>query len=362
MDAKLDDLPCGFLSFDDDSVVLQANETVRRWLGQDRDSIIGTPFERLLTPACAIFHQTHLFPLLKMRGEVGEIYMSMRTGPGEILPVLVNARRRVSQAQARNDCILVPMQERHRFERELMHARKAAEQARDAKARFLSTLAHEVRNPLSAITGMADVMSAGMHGPLNEDLCKDVDMILRAGLDIERLIEEVLRYSRAEAGRGDEPLEAVPLERVFDAVEAMTQLRWQQNGIEFRRLGEAADCVVRAHPMHLQQVLLNLLSNAAKFTPAGGRVSLECSHDETRSRVRIDVRDSGCGIPQDQLARIFEPFVQLHASPDRDRDTGAGLGLAICHELARTMKGTLQATSTVGEGSVFSLTLCAEPA
>jgi len=356
MDPGLDNAPCGFIRFDDAGQVQAINQTLARWLGMSVDDVVGQPLSGLLAPGGAIFHQTHFFPLLKLHGEVGEIYLPLLTRGGNKLPMIVSAIRRETGEGARNDCVLLPMYQRHQFEEELIKARRAAEQARDAKARFLSMLAHEVRSPLSSITGLADVMNRGLHGPVTDDQRQDIEMMLAAGRDIDQLIREILAFSRAEAGHEPSSNHPILLQPVLDRVEALMGSQWEQAGIHYRRAPCEDQSVVIADAMHLQQVLLNLLSNAAKFTPPGGSVSLHCIRESEPPKIRIEVRDSGCGIPTDQLDAIFEPFVQV-SNAQHPQKRGTGLGLAISRQLASGMHGRLHAESVPGKGATFVLVL-----
>jgi signal transduction histidine kinase len=357
MDRQLDEAPCGFVSFDDAGTIVSANTTLARWLGRSRASLPGTSIEALYAPGGAIFHQTHLVPLLKLRGEVSELYTALRGAEGEALPMLVNACRHALADGARTDCVLVPMRQRHSFEQALIRAREDAEAARDAKARFLSMMAHEVRTPLSAVIGLAHVLQQDLHGTLAPEQQEDVRLILKAGTDIDRLIAETLRYSRAAAGQDAVELQAVPVDDAFAAVESIMHARWEETGIRYERRCAPSAYAVLADPMRLHQVLLNLLANAANHTPAGGQVGLDCVVAAGQDKMRIEVHDTGCGIAQDQLARIFEPFFQIGRAKRAMGHRGTGLGLAISREFALAMQGTLEARSTPGEGSVFALTL-----
>ncbi len=360
MDAILDHAPCGYLSFDDEARVTVLNQTLAQWLGTTIDAVVGEPLSKILAPGGAIFHQTHFFPLLKLHGEVGEIYLSLLTAGGEKLPVMVNAVRREHGATPINECVLLPMRQRHHYEEELIKTRHAAERARDAKARFLSVLAHEVRSPLSAITGLAEILKRQLHGPLEPDQVTDMNLILQAGKDIDHLIDDVLRYSRAEAGTEPSQNEPIALAAVLARVDAVMRTRWDEAGLQYSRQGNADNCFVRADAMQLQQILLNLLSNAGKFTPRGGTVALRCAAEDDAGMVRIEVHDNGRGIPPSQLEEVFQPFVQIGSHPESQR--GAGLGLAISRQFALGMGGTLHADSELGVGSTFVLRLpAAEP-
>lgn len=357
MDKQLDHAPCGFVTFDDAGTILAANATLAGWLGRPQASLAGTSMDALYAPGGAIFHQTHFFPLLKLQGEAQEIHVSLRTADARALPVLVNACRREIPGGAHTDCVLVPMKQRHHFEQDLIRAREAAEAARDAKARFLSMMAHEVRTPLSAIIGLAHVLLQDLHGPLAAEQREDLELMLQAGTDIDRLIGETLRYSRAEAGQEAPKSQAVPVDDALAGVESIMRGRWRETGIHYARRCTSSSHAVLADPMRLHQILLNLLANAANHTPAGGQVWVDAVRDESTGRLRIEVHDSGCGIAGDQLARIFEPFVQISRAERPAGKRGTGLGLAISREFATSMQGTLEARSVPGEGSVFLLTL-----
>ena len=356
MDHLLDDAPCGYLSFDDDGLVTTINRTLSRWLGMTADAIVGQSMERLLAPGGAIFHQTHFFPLLKLHGEVSEVYLSLLTSAGDKLPMLVNAVRHDVDATPRNDCILVPMRQRHQFEGELVQARDLAEVARDAKSRFLSTLAHEVRNQLASIYALTDMLYQGMRGPLEDEQREDLALILSVGTDMDHLVDEVLRYSRTEAGSEPCQLQPVALDDAFDNIESRMRTLWQTNEIRYQRDDCAIGLLVMADPILLHQILLNLLTNAAKFTPAGGAVCCRSMHAPDANMIRIEVRDTGCGIREEDLERIFEPFVQVPGKAATG-GKGVGLGLAISRQLATMMGGTLRAGSSPDQGALFVLEL-----
>lgn len=353
---QLDDVPCGYLSFDDDGRVIAINRTLSRWLGMTVDAVVGQSMERLLAPGGAIFHQTHFFPLLKLHGEVGEVYLSLVTSAGEKLPMLVNAVHREVDGTARNDCILVPMRQRHQFEGELVHARESAEVARDAKSLFLSTLAYEVRNQLSSISALADVMYQEMHGPLTDEQKEDLALILSVGKDIDHLVDEVQRYSRTEAGSEPCQLQPVALDQAFDSIESRTRTLWQEKEISYARDDCASHPTVTADTILLHQILLNLLTNAAKFTPAGGTVCCRFLDAADSGMVRIEVLDSGCGIREEDLERVFEPFVQVPGTATTG-GKGVGLGLAISRKLATMIGGTLVACGGRDQGALFVLEL-----
>jgi PAS domain S-box-containing protein len=234
-------------------------------------------------------------------------------------------------------------------------ARAEAELANRAKMEFLAMMSHELRTPLNAIAGYAELLEAGLRGPLTSVQLADVQAIHRNERHLLSLIEEVLTFAKIDAGR----IRFVPEDvRVSAALASMADLiapQMEQKQLEYRLEPCDRELAVFADVEKLQQIVLNLLSNAVKFTPAGGRVVI--SADVAREgMVEIRVRDTGIGIPQDKLETIFEPFVQLDHALTRTA-SGTGLGLAISRDLARAMNGDLMVNSEDGAGAEFVLTL-----
>jgi PAS domain S-box-containing protein len=234
-------------------------------------------------------------------------------------------------------------------------ARAQAESANRAKSEFLATMSHELRTPLNAIGGFTQLIADGIYGPLEPRQSEALRRIKRAQELLLGLINAVLDFAKVQAGRVPLAIGDFDIQGVLDDVRALVlpQMLGKALTLELPSLG--GDLVlVRADRDKVQQILLNLLSNATKFTARGGRVSLDY-HTESQT-VSVTVTDTGVGIPVERLEAIFEPFVQLGS----DRTTvgqGTGLGLAISRELARSMAGELTAVSDVGVGSVFTLSL-----
>ncbi|HEX9937031.1 MAG TPA: PAS domain-containing protein, partial [Longimicrobium sp.] len=238
--------------------------------------------------------------------------------------------------------------------REIEGARAEAEAANRAKSEFLAVMSHELRTPLNAIGGYAELMEMGIRGPVTEEQRGDLHRIQQSQRHLLGLINEVLNYAKLESGAVHFDVEDI---RVRDALAAAAALVAPQAGTRGLVLDVGpcpAELGVSADPDKLRQILLNLLSNAVKFTDRGGCVEMTCA--AAGAQVQVLVRDTGIGIPADQLERIFEPFVQVRADLTRTAE-GTGLGLAISRDLARGMGGDLTAESTVGAGSTFTLTL-----
>jgi PAS domain S-box-containing protein len=237
--------------------------------------------------------------------------------------------------------------------REAQEARTHAEAANRSKSDFLAVMSHELRTPLNAIIGYVDLIEAGVRGPVTDDQGKDLARIRRSARTLLQLIEDVLSFAKLESGRVEYHIADVPVGEMLEDFTLLIAPQVQAKDLEFSTACTDRAVRVRADREKLERIVLNLLSNAVKFTDHG-RVELRCETGD--SDVRIIVRDTGRGIPSDQLEKIFEPFVQVERGLNRTAD-GTGLGLSIARDLANGMGGTLVAASTPGVGSAFTLSL-----
>jgi PAS domain S-box-containing protein len=378
----LDHAPCGYLAFDDFGSVTAVNATLLGMLGYTREEVVGRHVESILNVGSRIFYQTHLFPLLRLRGRAEELFLLLRPKRGEDIGAIVNAVRRERNGAWVSDCVLIRVVERRKYEDALLRAKEAAEDAHAeadahrreleeanaelerlravaddanrAKSSFLAVMSHELRTPLNAIGGYVQLLEMGIHGPVTDAQTEALDRILRSQRHLLRLINDVLNLARIEAGRVDYDLEPFAVREVVETVLPMVEPQLSARDLR-HEVDVPAELVVVADRDKVQQILLNLLSNATKFTPPSGCVQLTATGDDARF-VSVRVRDTGVGIPPDRLEHVFEPFVQVDVSHTR-RAEGTGLGLAISRDLARGMGGDLEAESEVGVGSTFTLRL-----
>jgi signal transduction histidine kinase len=230
----------------------------------------------------------------------------------------------------------------------------ASDAANRAKSEFLATLSHELRTPLNAIGGYADLLALGIAGAVSPDQGQYVGRIRAAQQRLLGIINDLLNYSRIESGQVAYDMRAVVMASVMERTVPMVAPQAAEKRIELRREPCPPDLTAWADEQKLEQIVLNLLSNAVKFTPAGGRVTLECSFEERHVTVRV--RDTGPGVPEEKWEAIFEPFVQLGRSLVSPQE-GTGLGLAISRDLARGMGGELTVASVPGAGATFVLRL-----
>ncbi len=241
---------------------------------------------------------------------------------------------------------------------ELDRRREEADEANRAKGDFLAAMSHELRTPLNAIDGYAELLELGIHGPVTPPQLEALDRIRRSQRHLLGIVNDLLNFSRAEAGRLAYDIAPLPVAETVDAVVGMVAPQAEARGVALEHRPLPAHAVALGDRTKVEQVLLNLLSNALKFTPAGGSIRVDGESDGERVRVRV--HDTGIGIPVDKRDEVFEPFVQVGRTLSRQVE-GAGLGLAISRELARGMGGDLRLEATEeGVGSTFVLELPGE--
>ena len=218
---------------------------------------------------------------------------------------------------------------------------------------LLATLSNEMRTPLNAIIGFSELALRQPHGDIDERYRDYVSVILTGARHLFTIVDGLTQTALPEDARSLLKAEPVSAARLIDEAVAMVLIGAREKGVEIRPLASTGDCMVLADPAAARRILLNLLDNAVKYTPAGGSVGLEIARAPERT-VAITVWDTGVGIAADRLARIFERFFRVEGELGAD---GLGLGLSIARRLARAMDGDVTVTSVPGRGSRFTVRL-----
>jgi PAS domain S-box-containing protein len=244
--------------------------------------------------------------------------------------------------------------ERNKFEASLTDAKAAAETANQAKSDFLSSMSHELRSPLNAILGFAQLMESEAPPPTPAQ-GESIIQILNAGWYLLELINEILDLATIESGKLSMSLEPVALGDLLLECQAMIDPLAQRRGLRMTFPSGDQQFHVHADRTRIKQVLINLLSNAIKYNSDGGSVVVECGPNAATGRVRLTVTDTGAGLPPEKLTQLFQPFNRL--GQEAGSEEGTGIGLVVSKRLIELMNGSIGVESSVGEGSVFWIEL-----
>ena len=277
----------------------------------------------------------------------------LETQAAELESVAAELEQSNNHLRSANQDLAERTRDAERARREAESARLEADEANRAKSEFLAAMSHELRTPLNAIIGYAQLLDVGIHGPVTAEQQADLGRIQRSSQHLLGLINDILNYAKVESGRLEYDITSTGVDQSLIEVEELVAPLAAEKQITYRLRTACPGAFVCADAEKLRQILVNLLSNAIRYTPQGGCVDVLCSarHQE----VFIDVIDTGVGIPADKLDAIFEPFVQVDRYAGQRQ--GTGLGLAISRDLARGMHGDLTVRSEVGRGSIFTLHL-----
>jgi PAS domain S-box-containing protein len=230
---------------------------------------------------------------------------------------------------------------------------RAAQDASRAKSDFLAVVSHELRTPLNAIMGYSDLLDAGISGPITSDQHRQLGKVRASARHLLQLIDEILSYARLESGNAELEIEEASMRDILDEAAAVMEPMARSKGIDLTLHVPEKDEYFWTDPPKARQILVNLLSNAVKFTQHGG---VELSAAVENDQVRFDVRDTGIGMSQEQVDRIFDPFVQGERPTTRSVG-GTGLGLSVARRFARLLGGEIGVQTHVGQGSTFTLRL-----
>jgi PAS domain S-box-containing protein len=349
----------GIFMLDPDGRVASWNEGARRIKGYEADEIIGQHFSVFYPePARSDGFPDYELEVARAEGRFeDEGWRLRKDGSRFWANVVITALRGddgtlIGFAKVTRDLT----ERRLAQQREIEDARRLAEAeaSNRAKTGFLAAMSHELRTPLNAIAGYAQLMQDGIAGPVSDQQQEFLNRIRGSQQHLLAIVNDLLNYGRIEAGEVVYDLVPVSMHDVVQRVLAMVSPQADRKGLRL----DVASCpvviVAMADQLKTEQIVLNLVSNAVKFTPEGGRVTLSCSLGD--GAASIVVRDTGPGIAEDMQEKIFDPFVQLGRSLTSAHE-GAGLGLAISRDLARAMHGDVTVKSAPGSGATFTLRL-----
>jgi len=336
------------ITTDATGTITDVNRQTEALTGCTREELIGTPFSDYFTEPLRA--QACIDAVLSDK-QVTNYELTARSSDERQAVVSCNATtfyNRDSQLQgviaAARD-----VTERKRLDHALQTAKSAAESANLAKSDFLSSMSHELRSPLNAILGFAQLMESGVPAPTPAQR-DSVEQILQAGWYLLELINEILDLALIESGKLSLSPEPVSLAEVLGDCRAMIEPQARKSGIRLVFPATEVDFHVKADRTRLKQVFVNLLSNAIKYNRVGGLVEVHCSAVDTQ-RIRIGFQDTGEGLSQDKLEQLFQPFNRL--GQETGTEEGTGIGLVVSQKLVHLMGGSIGAESRVGVGSLF---------
>jgi PAS domain S-box-containing protein len=341
--------------------ILFVNDAARSILGHDPKALIGENVWRTLVPSS---HRAMADELARQlcRHDVTGYELPVAGADGRVRWIAWNSANRRDDDGGMQAFVLFGVdvtarreaEENARRLAEAQIARARAEAANRTKTEFLAVMSHELRTPLNAIAGYVQLLEMGLKGPVTPEQIADLERIRESQAHLLGLINDIMNFARLEAGRVTFRHGDVLVADLLASIRTVTEPQTRAKGIGHTVDSCDSRLSVWTDADKARQILINVVSNAIKFTNPGGRIAIACSvRDED---VTIDVRDTGQGIPSERLTDIFEPFVQVNPSFSRAHQ-GVGLGLAISRELARAMRGDLTVESAVGKGSTFSLRL-----
>jgi PAS domain S-box-containing protein len=345
------------MTTDPAGIITDVNKQMEALTGCTRDELIGAPFKNYFTdPGRA---EAGIMQVLREK-KITNYELTACARDGKTTVVSYNAttfydrdRKLEGVFAAARDvterkCLDQALEEQNV---ELKRARAAAEKANLAKSDFLSSMSHELRSPLNAILGFAQLINSDSPPPTPAQT-ENIDQILHAGWYLLELINEILDLAQIESGRLALSQEPTSLTEVMFECRAMIEPQGQKRGIGMTFPQSDLPCFVEADRTRLKQVLINLLSNAIKYNQANGTVVVDVDRVKGfPERVRVSVKDSGAGLPPDMLMQLFQPFNRL--GQERSAEEGTGIGLVMSKRLVELMGGEIGVESTVGFGSVF---------
>jgi sigma-B regulation protein RsbU (phosphoserine phosphatase) len=360
--------PCGLVSTLANGTIYRVNRTFCEWFGFAPDELVETRrLQDLMTMGCKIFHQTHWLPLLELQGSVAEVQLELVHRDGHAIPVLVNARQRLAQASTVHEIAVFIAADRRKYERELLDARRRAEElvetvrtAQEALTgeaqqravfaeQLIGIVSHDLRTPLHAVSLGASLLASSALAPVQ---LRTVNRITSAVQRANRLIVDLLDFTQARLGSG---LRVVPTELDLHAVVADVvdelKLAWPGRMMEHRQQGAGAGF---ADPDRLAQVVTNLATNALTYGQPDQAVTITSIVGD--GELAIEVHNAGAAIPEELVPHIFEPL-RRGEQQVKLGSRSVGLGLYIVQQISAAHRGRVAVRSSDDEGTTFSVSV-----
>jgi len=348
----------GIMSIDAQQHILFFNRQAEQIFGYTAEQVMGKKMTMLLPHYVRSVHQANVdkfknFPSdMEAKGMNRGLALKGMHKDGHIFPASVAiSRKQLANGEWQFTAFIKDITKQNEWQKNLQEAKENAEQANKAKSEFLSSISHELRTPMNAVLGFAQILAIDKKDPLSDRQKKSVAQITEGGNHLLNLINDVLDLAKIEAGHIDIQLETVDVNTLISQVCGLIQSQAEEQSISLKNtIDNKQSYKIRADYTKVQQVLLNLSSNAVKYNSDNGILTYSC-YTTDKNKIRISVSDTGEGVPENLLTVMFEPFNRLNKVNSNIQ--GTGIGLSICQQLVDLMAGEIGVFKNQDKGLTF---------